>query len=160
VTDRYDDSVGQPPEEHHEFPILGRGYFLGGRASTTIKNLLSAAGVEDAVIQRATVATYEAEMNVVLHATSGVVELDILTDRVVVKLHDRGPGIADLELAMTQGWSTATSEARGLGFGAGMGLPNIKAQTDDMQIESEPGQGVRLTLLFLRPEASESGRPA
>jgi anti-sigma regulatory factor (Ser/Thr protein kinase) len=147
-----------PPLEHHEFPILGRGYFLGGRASTTIKNLLAAAGVEDAVIQRATVATYEAEMNVVLHATSGVVELDIFADRVLVKLHDRGPGIADLELAMTQGWSTASSEARGLGFGAGMGLPNIKAQTDDMQIESRPGQGVRLTLTFLRPGATDSRR--
>lgn len=151
-------AVDPSPGEHHEFPILGRGYFLGGRASTTIKNLLAAAGVEETVIAHATVATYEAEMNVVLHATSGVVELDILPDRVVVRLHDRGPGIADLELAMTQGWSTATSEARGLGFGAGMGLPNIKAQTDDMQIESQPGQGVRLTLTFLRPGATESRR--
>jgi len=87
-----------------------------------------------------------------------VVELDILPDRVVVRLHDRGPGIADLELAMTQGWSTATSEARGLGFGAGMGLPNIKAQTDDMQIESEPGHGVQLVLTFLRPGASPARR--
>lgn len=141
--------------EHHEFPILGRGYFLGGRASTTIKNLLGKAGVEAAVIQRATVATYEAEMNVVLHATSGVVELDILPDRVVVSLCDRGPGIADLELAMTRGWSNASHEARGLGFGAGMGLPNIKDQTDDMQIESQPGQGVRLVLTFLRGGTNE-----
>jgi anti-sigma regulatory factor (Ser/Thr protein kinase) len=138
------------PLQHHEFPILGRGYFLGGRASTTIKNLLNEAGVEEAVVQRATVAAYEAEMNVVLHATSGVVELDVYEDRVVIRLHDRGPGIEDLERAMTRGWSTASSEARGLGFGAGMGLPNIKAQTDDMQIESEPGQGVQLVLTFLR----------
>lgn len=151
-------TAGEAPLEHQEFPILGRGYFLGGRASTTIKSLLAAAGVEETVIQRAAVATYEAEMNVVLHATSGVVELDIFADRVVVSLRDRGPGIADLELAMTQGWSTATSEARGLGFGAGMGLPNIKAQTDDMQIDSRPGQGVRLILTFLRPGASEPRR--
>lgn len=135
---------------HHEFPILGRGYFLGGRASTTIKNLLAQAGVEEAVIQRATVATYEAEMNVVLHAVSGVVTLDIHDDRVVVRLQDRGPGIENLELAMTRGWSTASQEARGLGFGAGMGLPNIKDQTDDMQIESRAGQGVTLILTFLR----------
>jgi len=135
---------------HHEFPILGRGYFLGGRASMTMKKLLDAAGVEKQVVQRATVAAYEAEMNVVLHATSGVVELDVFEDRVVVRLHDRGPGIENLELAMTPGWSTASSEARALGFGAGMGLPNIKAQTDDMQIQSQPGQGVQLVLTFLR----------
>lgn len=143
-------NTDETPIQHHEFPILGRGYFLGGRASTTIKNLLTAAGVEEPVVQRATVATYEAEMNVVLHATSGVVELDVFGDRVVVRLHDRGPGIEDLELAMTRGWSTASSEARGLGFGAGMGLPNIRAQADEMQIESRPDEGVHLTLTFLR----------
>lgn len=158
MTDDTQGNMGEAPLEHHEFPILGRGYFLGGRASTTIKLLLAAAGVEDEVIQRATVATYEAEMNVVLHATSGVVELDILADRVVVRLNDRGPGIEDLELAMTRGWSTASSEARGLGFGAGMGLPNIKAHTDDMQIESRPGQGVQLVLTFVRRKATDPGR--
>ena len=136
--------------EHHEFPILGRGYFLGGRASTTIKRVLNEAGVEPAVVERATVACYEAEMNVVLHARAGVISLDIYPDRLLVRVCDQGPGIADLELAMTRGWSTATAEARGLGFGAGMGLPNIKQQADDMSIESEPGEGVRLMLTFLR----------
>lgn len=139
------------PLSHHEFPILGRAYFLGGRASTTIKNLLTEAGVEEQVIQRATVASYEAEMNIVLHARSGVVVMDIYADQVVVRLNDQGPGIENLELAMTRGWSTASSEARGLGFGAGMGLPNIRDQADEMQIESERGGGVRLTLTFYRP---------
>lgn len=139
---------------HHEFPILGRGYFLGGRASTTIKRILSEAGLEPDLIERATVACYEAEMNVVLHARVGVIELGVYTDRVVIRLEDQGPGIENVELAMTRGWSTASAEARGLGFGAGMGLPNIREQVDDMTIESEPGRGVRLTLTFFR-----GGRP-
>jgi len=146
--------MDEKPLAHHEFPILGRGYFLGGRASMTVKNLLQQAGVEEEVVQRATVAAYEAEMNVVLHAVSGVMELDVYADRVVVRLQDRGPGIEDIELAMTPGWSTASSEARGLGFGAGMGLPNIKEQADELHIESTPGEGVLLIMTFYRPNVS------
>lgn len=139
---------------HHEFPILGRAYFLGGRASTSVKKALAAAGVEEETVQRVAVACYEAEMNVVLHATSGHVALDVYEDRVEVAFVDRGPGIADIAKAMTRGWSSATEEARSLGFGAGMGLPNIRDHSDEMTLESTPGEGVDLRLVFRRKGAS------
>lgn len=138
------------PIAHHEFPILGRAYFLGGRASTSVKRALANAGVDEATIQRVSVACYEAEMNVVLHARSGYVAVDVYPGRVVVSVMDQGPGIEDVELAMRPGWSSATDEARALGFGAGMGLPNIKEQADEMSVESRAGQGVRLMLTFNR----------
>jgi anti-sigma regulatory factor (Ser/Thr protein kinase) len=144
---------------HHEFPILGRAYFLGGRASTSIKQVLREAGVDEATIRRVAVACYEAEMNVVLHARSGYMALDIHPDRVVVHVIDKGPGIENVELAMTPGWSSATDEARALGFGAGMGLPNIRDQADEMEIRSAKGEGVRLYLTFQR-EGGQDGVPA
>ena len=142
--------MAQSPLAHHEFPILGRAYFLGGRASTSVKRVLTEAGVDVETIQRVSVACYEAEMNVVLHARSGYILVDVHEDRVMVSVLDKGPGIDDIALAMTPGWSSASDEARSLGFGAGMGLPNIKWQADDMQIESSAGQGVRLLLTFCR----------
>jgi len=138
----------EPSVAHYEFPILGRAYFLGGRASTSIKQALARHGVAEETIQRVAVACYEAEMNVVLHARAGYVALDISPGRVVLCITDRGPGIEDLALAMTAGWSSASDEARALGFGAGMGLPNIKAQADTMQIDSTPGEGVKMLLVF------------
>lgn len=140
----------EAPSVHREFPILGRAYFLGGRAATSAKRVLGEAGVEEEVIQRVAVACYEAEMNVVLHARSGFVALDIFGDRVEVCVTDQGPGIEDVEVAMQAGWSSASDEARSLGFGAGMGLPNIREQADEMQIESTPGEGVVLRLTFRR----------
>jgi len=144
---------------HHEFPILGRAYFLGGRASTSVKQVLREAGIGEATVRRVAVACYEAEMNVVLHARSGYLALDIYPDRVVVAVIDKGPGIENIELAMTPGWSSASDEARALGFGAGMGLPNIRDQADEMEIRSGKGEGVRLFLTFNR-EGCESGVPA
>ena len=142
--------MAEEPLAHHEFPVLGRAYFLGGRASTSVKRVLGEAGVDEATIQRVSVACYEAEMNVVLHARSGYVALDIFGDRVVLAVRDQGPGIENVELAMTPGWSSASEEAQALGFGAGMGLPNIKQHTDEMCMESTPGTGVRLLLTFRR----------
>jgi anti-sigma regulatory factor (Ser/Thr protein kinase) len=137
--------------QHYEFPILGRAYFLGGRASTSVKRALVEAGVDEATVQRCSVACYEAEMNVVLHARTGYVAVDIWPDRVEMVIADHGPGIEDIDLAMTPGWSSASEEARALGFGAGMGLPNIRDHADEMHISSEKGQGVRLHLVFRRP---------
>jgi len=135
---------------HHEFPILGRAYFLGGRASTSVKRVLLEAGVDVDTIRRISVACYEAEMNVVLHARSGFIAVDIHPTQVVVSVLDQGPGIEDVRLAMTPGWSSASEEARALGFGAGMGLPNIDEQADEMEIASRAGEGVRLKLIFHR----------
>jgi anti-sigma regulatory factor (Ser/Thr protein kinase) len=140
--------MDQESAGHHEFPVLGKAYFMGGRASTSVKRVLAAAGIDDEVIQRVSVACYEAEMNVVLHARSGFISLDILPDRIVIEVHDQGPGIEDVGLAMTRGWSSASDEARALGFGAGMGLPNIKDHADDMRIESVAGRGVSMVLTF------------
>jgi anti-sigma regulatory factor (Ser/Thr protein kinase) len=141
-------TTDEQPLAHHEYPILGRAYFLGGRASTSVQRALLKHDVPEETVQRVSVACYEAEMNVVLHARSGYIALDIFPDRVVVNVYDQGPGIADVELAMKPGWSTASQEARALGFGAGMGLPNIQAQADEMELRSEPGQGVTLQLTF------------
>jgi anti-sigma regulatory factor (Ser/Thr protein kinase) len=147
--------MDEAPLSHHEFPILGRAYFLGGRASTSIKRALADAGVDSVTVQRVSVACYEAEMNVVLHARSGHVAVDLFPDRVVVGIYDQGPGIANLELAMTRGWSSASEEARALGFGAGMGLPNIREHADDMQLSSTVGEGVQMELTFLRGKPSD-----
>jgi serine/threonine-protein kinase RsbT len=147
--------MDEAPIAHCEFPILGRAYFLGGRASTSVKRTLTDAGVDQATIQRVAVACYEAEMNVVLHARAGYVTLDVYPASVVVGVLDQGPGIADIELAMKPGWSSATEEARALGFGAGMGLPNIRAQCDDMEISSTVGDGVTLRLIFLRGDCAD-----
>jgi anti-sigma regulatory factor (Ser/Thr protein kinase) len=140
---------------HFEFPILGRAYFLGGRASTSARRALVEARVDEETVDRVSVACYEAEMNVVLHARSGFVALDIEPDRIVLEVVDQGPGIADIALAMTPGWSQASEEARALGFGAGMGLPNIRAQADEMEIGSTVGEGVRLRLTFLRGDTAD-----
>lgn len=139
-----------PPLSHHEFPILGRAYFLGGRASTSVRRALLDAGVAEEIVQRVCVACYEAEMNVVLHARSGHIALDIYPDRLELAALDHGPGIDNLDLAMTPGWSSASEEARSLGFGAGMGLPNIREQADDMTLESVKGEGATLRLTFYR----------
>lgn len=106
--------------------------------------------MDEATIRRVSVACYEAEMNIVLHAQSGYLSLDLYPGQVRVAVLDRGPGIENIALAMTPGWSSASEEARALGFGAGMGLPNIKEQADEMEIDSTPGRGVRLQLTFRR----------
>jgi serine/threonine-protein kinase RsbT len=138
------------PLSHHEFPILGRAYFLGGRASTSVRRVLLEAGVAEEIIQRVCVACYEAEMNVVLHARSGHIALDIFADRIELAALDHGPGIEDLGKALTPGWSSASEEARALGFGAGMGLPNIREQADEMHLDSVKGEGATLRLTFYR----------
>jgi len=142
----------EEPLVERKFPILGRAYFLGGRASTSVKRVLTQAGVDEETVQRVSVACYEAEMNVVLHATSGHVAVSIYEDRVEVVVVDRGPGIEDVDLALRPGWSSASEEARSLGFGAGMGLPNIQQQVDEMHIETTVGEGVRLAMSFRRGE--------
>lgn len=112
------------------------------RSSATLKQL----GFPPDAIRRVAIAMYEGEINMVIHAGGGVADVDILPDRVTVVLTDHGPGIPDVEKAMQEGWSTAPDNIRSLGFGAGMGLPNMKKYTDQMAIETVIGAGTTMTL--------------
>lgn len=126
---------------------VGDGDFsLAGRASSELKRVLGRLGIGPDMIRKASIAMYEGEINMVIHAGGGVVEAEIERDRIVMTLCDTGPGIPDIPLAMTEGWSTAPDRYRELGFGAGMGLPNMKRNCDEFEIESEVGKGTRVRM--------------
>mgnify|MGYP001174126816 CR=1 FL=1 len=112
-----------------------------GKASAEIKKALKAAGIEPAIVRRAAIASYELEMNQVIHSWGGTIECRIMEDRVEIAARDGGPGIADLDAALREGFSTADEWIRSLGFGAGMGLPNVRRSADDFFIDSAPGRG-------------------
>lgn len=131
------------------FPVRGGDFARGGEASCRIKDLLKELGFDAATVRRAAVASYEAEMNVIMYARQGRLELAVTPGRVRIVAADAGPGIPDIPLAMTEGWSTATPEMQEMGFGAGMGLPNIKRNTDRLRITSEVGSGTRLEMTIL-----------
>ena len=126
------------------FDIEGDNFTSAGEASVRIKKLLREMGFTPETIRRVSVAMYEGEINMVIHANGGVADVDVFCDRIEIKLADNGPGISDIELAMQEGYSTAPDNIRSLGFGAGMGLPNMKRYTDDMKIESEVGKGTTI----------------
>lgn len=115
-----------------------------GEASAKVKATLKRLGYDPDAIRRIAIAMYEGEINMVIHADGGYAQAEIYPDHVEILLADQGPGIADVEQAMQEGFSTAPDEVRALGFGAGMGLPNIKKYTDDMRIESEVGVGTKV----------------
>jgi serine/threonine-protein kinase RsbT len=126
-------------------------FSAAGKAATEVKRLLARLGLDQEFVKRVAVAMYEGEMNVAIHGGGGRVEFELDTGRIVVVFSDRGPGIADIGLAMTEGWSTASEEVRNMGFGAGMGLPNMKRNADSLDIESAAGRGTIVTLGFLLP---------
>jgi anti-sigma regulatory factor (Ser/Thr protein kinase) len=132
-----------------EFEVKGGDFAKAGEVSCEIKNLLKELGLSDPVVRRAAIASYEAEMNIIMYAWQGRLDLSVTPDRVRIVVEDRGPGIEDIELAMTEGYSTATPEMRELGFGAGMGLTNIKRNADDFAIRSEVGRGTRLEMTIM-----------
>jgi len=132
-----------------EYRIEGNDYMEAGAASNNIKNTLKMLGIRSDICRRAAVITYEAEMNLVIHADGGILKAVISEDRLVISAEDNGPGIPDIEKAMTAGYSTASDQAREMGFGAGMGLPNIKRNSDIFEIESVPGKGTKLTSTLL-----------
>ncbi len=123
------------------FNIDGDNFTSAGEASVRIKKLLREMGFNPETIRRVSVAMYEGEINMVIHANGGTADIDVYSDRIEIILADSGPGIADIDRAMQEGYSTAPANIRSLGFGAGMGLPNMKRYTDDMRIESEVGKG-------------------
>jgi anti-sigma regulatory factor (Ser/Thr protein kinase) len=123
------------------FDIDGDNFTSAGEASVRIKKHLRDMGFSPDAIRRVSVAMYEGEINMVIHANGGSADVNVYADRIEIILADRGPGISNIELAMQEGYSTAPDNIRSLGFGAGMGLPNMKRYTDNMKIESEVGKG-------------------
>ena len=128
-----------------DYVVPGDDFTQAGAASSDVKRKLKQIGCNADVIRRVAIAMYEGEINMVIHAGGGEADVEILPDRVSMVLTDHGPGIPDVEQAMQEGWSTAPDNVRSLGFGAGMGLPNIKKYTDYMDIKTEIGAGTRMT---------------
>ena len=131
------------------FDIDGENFTSAGEASVKIKKLLREMGFSPEVIRRVSVAMYEGEINMVIHANGGTADVNVFCDKIEILLADNGPGIANIDLAMQEGYSTAPDNIRSLGFGAGMGLPNMKRYTDDMKIESEIGKGTTILMTVL-----------
>ena len=128
------------------FEVDGENFTSAGEASVKVKKHLRQLGLSPEVIRRVSIAMYEGEINMVIHADGGVADVNVYDDCVEIILEDRGPGIANVEMAMQEGFSTAPDDIRSLGFGAGMGLPNMKRYTDDMKIETEFGVGTKITM--------------
>ncbi len=135
-------------EFSQKFEINGGDFSNAGRISTSIKEILKEIGIAPSIIIRASIASYEAEMNVVMYAQRGVLILSITPEKLRLKLEDEGAGIENIEMAMKEGFSTATDEMREMGFGAGMGLPNIKKNADKFEISSTPNKGTTLDIIF------------
>ena len=133
---------------HVEYPVERGDYDRAGEASADIKRKLKQLGVSATVLRRVAVASYEVELNLVIHSDGGVLTLEVAPDRVWLISADRGPGIPDVTLAMREGWSTADETARSLGFGAGMGLPNMKRNADEFDITSAVGEGTTIKMGF------------
>jgi len=129
-----------------EFPVRGGDFAKAGAAACEIKELLKDLGIDAVSVRRAAIVAYESEMNVIMYAREARMDLTVSPGKVRLVVDDRGPGIPDIELALTEGYSTATAEMRELGFGAGMGLPNIKRNADDFAIDSTVGRGTRLDI--------------
>ncbi|MCR4885881.1 MAG: anti-sigma regulatory factor [Clostridiales bacterium] len=133
---------------HEVYPVEAGDYTRAGEASADIKRRLKQLGVSSDVMRKVAVASYEVELNLVIHSLGGKLTLEVGTDGIHLLSEDVGPGIPDISLAMREGWSTASEEARSLGFGAGMGLPNMKRNADGFDIQSEVGKGTRIDMRF------------
>ena len=128
------------------YTVSNEDFTRAGEASSDVKSRLKQMNVDPAVIRKVSIAMYEGEINMVIHAGGGIATVTVFPDKIEMVLDDSGPGIADIELAMREGFSTAPENIRNLGFGAGMGLPNMKRNTDSMKIESELGKGTKITM--------------
>lgn len=133
---------------HEVFPVQAGDFQTAGEASGKIKRILKKLGVDSAIVRRVSVAAYEVELNLVIHSLGGEMELIVQPDKLEMNVRDQGPGIPDLDLAMSEGYSTASDEVRMMGFGAGMGLPNIKRNADVFHIQSQPGIGTTIEMGF------------
>lgn len=129
------------------YEISGDDFSAAGEASSNFKSVLKKLGVPSDIVRKVSIAMYEAEINTIIHGGGGKCSAEISGKEIKVIFSDNGPGIANIDLAMQEGYSTASERIRELGFGAGMGLPNMKKYTDDMKIETAPGKGTVLTLI-------------
>lgn len=134
-------------ELNFHFDVDGTDFTSAGNASVQVKKNLRQLGINAETIRRLSIAMYEGEINMVIHAGGGNADVTVYEDHIKIVLDDNGPGIPDISLAMQEGYSTASESVRSLGFGAGMGLPNMKRYTDDMTIESEVGKGTKITMV-------------
>ncbi len=130
------------------YTVVKDDFTQAGETSSKVKRTLTQLGFNPRVIRKVAIAMYEAEINMVIHAEGGEIDVCISPEQIEVVMKDKGPGIPDVEKAMQEGFSTASNKVRELGFGAGMGLPNIKKYSDEMKIETNVGKGTMLTLLF------------
>lgn len=132
---------------HFEFVVEGGSFSNAGFASSEVKKMLKQLNVDPKIIKKIVVALYEAEVNIVAHAYSGVIYVDVDEEKIKILLDDKGPGIPDIELAMKEGYSTASPKVREMGFGAGMGLPNIKNNSDELNITTDIGVGTKVEII-------------
>lgn len=130
-----------------QYTVSPDDFTRAGEASSDVKNKLKQLGISPAAIRKVAIAMYEGEINMVIHAKGGEITVEVSPDKVKMVLNDVGPGIPDIELAMKEGYSTAPDEIRSLGFGAGMGLSNMKKYTDFMDIRTELGVGTTITMI-------------
>jgi serine/threonine-protein kinase RsbT len=144
------------PKFKKSFNIKGRDFIRAGEASINVQNLLKSMDFNPRLIRRVAICGYESEMNVVMHGGDGSLSLEVDTDRLILKISDDGPGIEDIELAMQAGYSTANDDHREMGFGAGMGLPNMKKNSDQIHIESNKNQGTVVRMVFFLPEGGKT----
>ena len=130
------------------FDVVGGDFERAGEASAKIKKMLKMIGVPADIVRRIAIGTYEAEMNVIIHAGGGNVAAEAFSDATVITVTDKGPGIPDIKKALQEGWSTAPDHVRQMGFGAGMGLPNMVKCSDKFDIQSVVGEGTTITMRF------------
>lgn len=130
------------------YDVEGGEFISAGVASSKLKKTLKQLGISPVVIRKVSICMYEAEINMVIHADGGVIDVEITPETIEIFIKDEGPGIENIDLAMQVGYSTASRKAREMGFGAGMGLPNIKRHSDDMQIDTKIGKGTNVKLTF------------
>ena len=133
---------------HEEFPVAAMDFVTAGEASAQIKRLLKKLGVNSAIVRRLSIACYEAEINLVIHSMGGKLILEVDSDDVTLISEDVGPGIPDIDLAMSEGYSTASEDVRMMGFGAGMGLANMARNASRFTINSKVGEGTRIEMVF------------
>ncbi|MCK9275237.1 MAG: ATP-binding protein [Syntrophales bacterium] len=134
------------------FSIEGGNFENAGKASIEIKKILKNLKISDEILRRTAIVVYESELNIISYADQGVINLSVTGDKILISVDDVGPGIEDIELAMQEGYSTATDRIREMGFGAGMGLLNIKNCSDELQIFSEVNKGTHLSIIINRME--------